>query len=136
MGYNPEKIELVKQYLQMANERLVSAEALLKISNLSDSISRSYYAFLDAATAALVSINIAPRSHSGAITLFGKHFVKTRAVPEKFGRCFNKIEKSRLEADYRHLRKFTNAEAKEALEEAREFVKAIEKILKNTSSNT
>lgn len=112
----------------MAKERLESAEILLKINNFSDSISRSYYAFLDAATAALISKNIAPQSHAGAIALFGKYFVKTKIVPEKYGRWFNKIQKARLEADYRHIKKFTKEEAEEALVEAQEFVKIIEKL--------
>jgi len=39
------------------------------------------------------------------------------------------IERARLEADYEHKRKFTKAEAKEALKEAKEFVEVIEKLL-------
>lgn len=46
------------------------------------------------------------------------------------GRWFNKIEKMRLEADYKHLKKFTQKEAKEAFKEACEFVEVIEKLLK------
>jgi uncharacterized protein (UPF0332 family) len=104
MGYSPDKAILIKEYLKMAEERLESARALADIGNFSDSISRSYYAFLDAASAALISVNIAPQSHAGAIGLFGKHFVKTKEVPDKFGKMFKRIEKSRLEADYKHLK--------------------------------
>jgi len=121
---------LIKEYLRMAEERLESAQALLGIGNFSDSISRTYYAFLDAASAILISINIAPQSHAGAIGLFGKHFVKTKKVPDKFGKMFKRIEKARLEADYKHLKKFTQDEAMDALKEAREFVDVIKKLLK------
>lgn len=134
MGYTPQKDILIGEYLKMANERLESAEMLLKINNFADSISRSYYAFLDAATAALISINIAPKSHAGAITLFGKHFVKTKIIQEKFGKWFNKIEKERLEADYKHIKKFTKKEAEKACREASDFVKAIEKLLRDFKS--
>jgi uncharacterized protein (UPF0332 family) len=129
MEYHPVKKELIDQYIKMAKERLESAEALIRINNFADSISRSYYAFLDAATAALISVNVAPQSHAAAIALFGKHFVKTKIIPEKFGKMFNKIEKSRLEADYKHLKEFSKTEAEEALKEAREFVRLIEKLL-------
>lgn len=130
MGYNPQKDVLIKEYIKMAKERLESAKALIEINNFADSISRSYYAFLDIATAALISIKLAPQSHGGAVTLFGKHFVKTKIIQEKFGRWFNKIEKMRLEADYKHLKKFTQKEAKEAFKEACEFVEVIEKLLR------
>lgn len=131
MEYKPKKKQLITEYLKMANERIESATELLKINNLSDSISRSYYAFLDASTAALISVNIAPQSHAAAIALFGKHFVKTGLVDEKFGRWFNRIDKERLEADYKHIKKFTKDETGEALEAAKEFVRKIKILLKN-----
>ena len=130
MGYKPENKKLLtKDYLKTAQERLRTAEAALQIGSYRDSISRSYYAFLDAATAALITKDLIPQSHTGAIRLFGLHFVKSGIIPLKYGRWFNMIERARLEADYEHKRKFAKAEAKEALKEAKEFVKVIEKLL-------
>lgn len=130
MGYKPEnKKNLVSRYLEVAHERLRTAEAALKIDSYRDSISRSYYAFLDVATACLVTKDLVPQSHAGAIMLFGLHFVKTGIIDSKYGRWLNKIERARLEADYEHTKKFTKKEAEEALNEAKEFVRVIEKLL-------
>lgn len=52
MNYKPKNTKrLIATYLKQAEERLESAKALLDIRNFGDSISRSYYAILDAATA-------------------------------------------------------------------------------------
>ena len=68
MNYKPENAkEIIATYLKQADERLESAKVLLDIKNFNDSISRSYYAILDAATACLIKKDIIPKSHSGAI---------------------------------------------------------------------
>lgn len=123
MNFKPENAcELIERYLSSARKRLESAEALLKIGNLEDSISRSYYAILDAATACLIKKDVVPKSYAGAIKLFSLHFIKTEEVDKKYQRQFAKIEKARIEADYTHLRSFTHEEASQILEEASEFV--------------
>ena|SRR3989338_729562 len=105
MNYQPENAEkLITQYLDKSSERLESAEALIKIENWEDSISRSYYAILDAATACLISKDVVPKSHAGAIKLFSLHFIKSGLVDQKFQRQFARIEKARIEADYIHNR--------------------------------
>jgi hypothetical protein len=130
MGYKQEnKKVLVSKYLEIAHERLRTAEAALKIESYRDSISRSYYAFLDAALACLVTKDLVPQSHAGAITLFGLHFIKTGEIESKYGRWFNKIERARLEADYEHTKSFTIEEAEDALKEAKEFVRVVEELL-------
>ncbi len=130
MGYKPEnRNELIFKHLEIAQERLKTAEAALDISSYRDSISRSYYAFLDAATACLVIKELVPQSHASAIALFGLHFVKTGIIEAKYGRWFNKIERARLSADYEHTKEFTREEAEEALNEAKEFVAVIRKYI-------
>jgi len=47
--------KLIRDYLNSAKERIESAEQLLKIGNFRDSISRAYYAYLDAADALLLT---------------------------------------------------------------------------------
>jgi uncharacterized protein (UPF0332 family) len=112
MGYKPEnKKSLISNYLEIAQERLRTAKAALSIGSYRDSIPRSYYAFLDAATACLITKDLVPQSYASAITLFGLHFVKAGIVELKYGRWFNKIERDRLSADYEHTKEFTREEA-------------------------
>lgn len=119
----------IQKHLEIASERLGSSETLLKTKHYKDSISRSYYAILDAANALLLTKKLKPKSHAGSIHLFGLHFVKTGIVPAKYGEWFSKIEKFRSDADYVAIIDFTKSDAQEALRKAKEFVKMSERLL-------
>lgn len=130
MNYKPKNAErLIQTYLKDARERLESAKVLMDIKNFNDSISRSYYAVLDAATACLIKKDIVPKSHSGAIRLFSLNYIKPDIVDKKYLKFFTKIEKNRLDADYKHEKIFTIDEAQEVFEEAVKFVDMVEKLL-------
>ncbi len=123
MNFKPNNTaELVTRYLKSARERLESADVLLSIGNHEDAISRAYYAILDAASAFLITKDVIPKSHSGAIKLFSLHFIKTGEVDQKYQKQFARIEKARIEADYTHLRTFERDEASAICKEAEEFV--------------
>lgn len=131
MNFRPENSKnLLTIYLKQAEERLESAKALLDIENFGDSISRSYYAILDAAAACLIKKDIVPKSHTGAIRMFSLHYVKPGVVDKKYQKYFARIEKWRLEADYKHHRIFKAQEAEDAYKHAIAFVEEIKKLLK------
>lgn len=113
---------LIAHYLKEARERLETARMALEIGNLADSISRSYYAILDAATACLIKKDIIPKSHEGAIDQFSLHYIKTGLVDKKYIRYFKKIKKARIDADYHRRWEFTKEETEEVYQMAREFV--------------
>ncbi len=117
-----------KDYLTSAKKRLKEAELLMNAESFDASISRSYYAILDAANAALVTNNLFPKSHTGVIDLFSLHFIKTGLIDTKYIRWFKQIKKDREDADYKHEKKFTRQDADETYTEAVEFVKMIEEI--------
>lgn len=121
--------EVARDFLDSAKRRLHSTTVLIEAGEYRDSVSRAYYAFLDAADGALAARRITPKSHAGTISLFGLHFIKAGLVDEKYSAWFKKIYKDRLEADYNRGRVFTEEEAREALEQATEFVETIEKLL-------
>lgn len=78
------------------------------------------------ASGASVKEDIA-RTHSGLISAFSLHLVKTGNIPVEFGRMLNKVEELRLIADY----KGDPLEAEQAVwavEQARSFVKTIQEI--------
>ncbi|MDI6792833.1 MAG: HEPN domain-containing protein [bacterium] len=117
-----------KDYLKSARQKLRSAKVLLDTGNYGDSISRSYYAFLDAATTGLITKDLLPKSHTGAIDLFSLHFIKTNLVETKYIKWFKRIKKDREDADYKHKREFTKEDAEETYYEAEEFVRMIEEL--------
>lgn len=116
-------------YLSSAKERIETAGILFKEGKLRDAISKSYYAFLEAARAALLTRGKTAKTHSGTLTLFEMEFGKTKLIPSQFIKFYHKILKARMEADYKLLQKFSEEEAKEAIKMAEEFVSFIEKNL-------
>jgi len=53
-----------------------------------------------ATEALLLTKNIAPKSHSGLIALFGEHFIKNYVFPKEMGRQLNRAFDKRLIGDY------------------------------------
>ena len=130
MTFEPDnRRQLVQRYLASAEERLRAAEVLLTSAQWADTISRAYYAMLDAASACLVQKDVVPKSHEGTLTLFGLHFVKTGLVDARFSEWLRKVRKARLEADYRHVHVFTEAEAREACDAARQLVSETHRVV-------
>lgn len=79
------KEDIISEMISKAEERLKSAEMLLKAKQYADSISRSYYAVLDATRTLLVLNKIFPKNHAGVITQFNLHYIKTGIFPKSFG---------------------------------------------------
>ncbi|MFA6013926.1 MAG: HEPN domain-containing protein [Gallionellaceae bacterium] len=74
--------------------------------HLDGACNRAYYAMFDAARAALLAsgAGVAPeiaKTHSGLISAFRLHLVKTGRVPIELGKTLNKAEELRLIADYK-----------------------------------
>ena len=119
--------KLIKTYLTEARERIGAAKILFKERKLRDSISRSYYAFLEAARAALLTKGKMAKTHAGTLTLFDIEFGKTKLIPAELIKFYRQILKARMDADYELLRKFSEEEVKEAIKMAEEFVSFVEK---------
>ena len=92
--------------LAKAIQAAASAKLLLDAGDADGACNRAYYAMFDAARAALL-VSGAPvpaeiaKTHSGLISAFSLHLVKTGRVPVEFGKTLNKAEELRLIADYK-----------------------------------
>lgn len=88
-----------------AERAMASAKLLRDAGDVDGVCNRAYYAMFDAAKAALLKSvpDIDPaigKTHSGLISAFGLHMVKTGFVPVEFGRAFNRAHDIRQVADY------------------------------------
>ena len=83
-----------------------------------------------AAEALLLTKNLAAKSHSGLISLFGEQFVKTNIFPKEMGRQLNRAYDKRLVGDYGTSVKIEREEAQKLLEIGKDFVEKINKYLK------
>lgn len=119
---------LVRYRMEQAHERLRAAEALLKQALYTDSVTRSYYAMFTASRALLATKGLDSSKHSGVISLFNQHFVKTGVVEKDMGGLIADAKELREKGDY-ELYRVSEEVAKEQLDKAGQFVKAIEKVL-------
>lgn len=120
---------VARGFLESAHGRLRSARTLREIGEYGNAMSLVFYAFLDAADAALAARKIRTKSHAGTISLFGLHFINAGRVDAKYSTWFKRAHKFRLQADYERKRDFSAEDAREAIEQATEFVETIEKLL-------
>jgi len=114
-----------------ASRAAVSARLLLDAGDLNGACNRAYYAMFDAARAALIDSG-APvqsevgRTHSGLISAFSLHLVKTGQVRIEYGKALNKVAEIRLIADYTED-EVTAETARWAVEQALEFIEAVQR---------
>jgi uncharacterized protein (UPF0332 family) len=123
--------ELLRGYLAKADEKLGVAHRLLSQGDFEDSISRSYYAAFYAAQALLLSEGLNSKSHSGLISLFGLHFVKTGKIDKKFGRFLSNLLEDRQQSDYSLFSGLEKSDAESAHTEATSFVQEIRRLLQS-----
>jgi hypothetical protein len=127
--------KVAQGFIESAHGRLRSARAVREIGEYGNAMSLVYYAFLDAADAALAARTIRTKSHAGTISLFGLHFIKPGLVDAKYSRWFRRARKFRLQADYERKRDFTLEQVNEAIDQATEFVGVIESLLPSLLEN-
>lgn len=111
--------------ISRARRYLRSAEILLTDGDYDSSVSRAYYAMFYCAQAALLTKELSFSSHKGVISAFGKHFVKTGVFTKELGKELNRAFEKRQIGDYDYTFVISQAEAKQMLQSADNFVKAI-----------
>lgn len=94
------------EFMAKAIRAASSAKVLLDTGDLEGACDRAYYAMFNAARSALMASGapVQPdigKTHSGLISAFSLHLVKTERVPVEYGRIFNRMEELRLIADYK-----------------------------------
>jgi uncharacterized protein (UPF0332 family) len=90
----------IKNELDRASKAMDAANLLFDNGFLHDAVSRLYYFLLYNIRALLLSKGLEPKSHEGALRVFGLHFVKEGIFEAKDSHIFSKLMKYREEADY------------------------------------
>jgi uncharacterized protein (UPF0332 family) len=113
-----------------ARQAAASAKVLLDTGDADGACNRAYYAMFDAARASLLASGapVEPeiaKTHSGLISAFSLHLVKTGRVPVELGKALNKVEDLRLVADYKGD-PIENEDAEWAVRQAEVFVHAMQ----------
>jgi len=94
------KKENVREEIDHANESMKAADLLFDNGFVRDAVAKLYYSLLYTVRAMLLTKGLEPRSHEGALRLFGQHFVKQGIFEPEDSHVFSKLMKYRQEADY------------------------------------
>lgn len=124
------QIDLANYRISDAKEKIESAKILLHEKHFKDSLSRSYYAMFSAVRALLALKEVDSSKHSGIISLFNQHFIKTNIIDASYGRMLRKAQYSRERSDYGDYVIVTLDEAQNQLHNAEQLIVEIERVLK------
>ncbi len=133
MNIPAETKDLIQYRLNQAGEMLEVGHSLAN-SQISPRsiINRAYYAMFYATLATLATINKGSAKHSGIISLFNIHFVKTGIFPKEFGRSLHRAFDFRQESDYgADIVNINMDVACEILADAEEFVAKVGQYINN-----
>lgn len=69
------------------------------------------------------------RKHSGVISLFNRHFIKTGKLEKRWGVVLKDSRRSREMADYTEIAEFSHEDAEAQLADAEAFIQAVEALI-------
>lgn len=119
-----------ERWIQRAETAMREARTLAEEGLPAGSISRSYYAMLYAARAALVTQGVSPKSHGGILQKFGELFVKPGLLPPDLTASMAAALELREQADYEvDASALDREKAEHSLDAARTFVERVRAFL-------
>ncbi len=116
------------ELLASAREWLSTAEAALRSGFPAGAGAESYYAIFYAARAALSEEGRHAKTHHGTWALFGELFVQTGRFDVEVYRAARSAEERRRDVHYEGVA-ISEAEGREAVEDARRFIDAVDALL-------
>ena len=120
---------LAEYRMERAKEILVEAKDSLEQSHFGLAVNRSYYAMFTSARALLALEEVDSSKHSGVISLFNQHLVKSGLFPAGFSKFLREAKNIREDADYGDFVRITRTDAETQIDRAKEFVAEAERAL-------
>lgn len=121
---------LINYRIQRAYETLQEADYNAVGKYYNTAVNRLYYSVFYAANALLLSKEIVCGTHKGIKNILSLHFIKTGLLDVCHGKSFNQLFINRQSGDYEDFI-FCDLELFNSLRpKAEEFIKAVEKLLK------
>ena len=124
-------MEEIKHHLEKAHGKLNAARVLYENKIYEDCVSRAYYSMFHAAKAVLLLKGIKPKKHRGVIQKFGLEFVNEGYISRVLGKAFSTAREDREYADYDVYVEITKEEAETTINDAEQFLEAIENVVKD-----
>lgn len=124
-----EQREIVEHRLGRARKTLASAKVLLNTQEYIGTVNRLYYACFYAVTALLETRELASSKHSGVLSFFNKHFVRSGFVRGELGKFYKDLFERRHEGDYTDFIEFTHDRVSEMCQTAADFIDEISRLV-------
>lgn len=116
-----------KALVNKAKDSIRAAELLFNDGFYEFAVSRTYYAMFYIAESMLLQLDLSFSKHSAVIANFGKEFVKTGKIPEKFHQYLIEAQNIRNIGDYDVIRRISKEEAEIEIGRAKKFLKLVSK---------
>jgi len=126
---SPQKQEIAL-YIETAKEMLQASRVLLENDFYTSAINRAYYAVFYAANALLLTKEISQGKHSGVISAFRQHFIKTGVIAPEYSQIYGRLMEDRHESDYEIEAAIDKQDAESNLMDAERFVQEVQQWLK------
>lgn len=123
--------EEIDLHLERAEEKLEAAKYLFEGEYYNDASSRAYYSMFHAASALLLTKDIAPYTHRELIKKFGLEFVKKEIIDEWYAKALRNQKDMRELGDYDVTREITEEEAEQLIENAERFLEEIVELIES-----
>ena len=94
------RADVIAEELALGDAALRAAEALAQLALYHDALSRLYFAAFHWTRALLASAGVETKTHQGANSMLGVHFVRTGRVDAEHQRTLSRLETWRGKADY------------------------------------
>jgi uncharacterized protein (UPF0332 family) len=122
--------EEIALYIQNALEMLEASHVLVDNDFYSSAINRAYYAVFYAANALLVTKGLSQGKHSGVISAFRQHFIKTGLIAQEYSKIYGRLMEDRHQSDYELELLVSMEDAILNLHDAERFVAEVRRWLK------
>ena len=121
---------LAQYRISRVKETFEDALSLFQKGSFISAVNRFYYATFYAARALLATKGLDSSKHSGVISLFQKHFVKTGIVNIDISKVFPRIFERRIDTDYEDFVQLTKEEVESIKNQTFLFIQECERVLK------
>lgn len=131
MPINRNVIDLSNYRLNKADESIAAAKILLEAGHYSESANRSYYAIFHSLRALLAYDEFDSQKHSGIISYFNQHYVKTNKFRKECSVILNQAFMIRNKSDYDDFYSVSEKDASDQIAKAEMFINEIKNHISN-----
>ncbi len=124
-----ERKTMVGLQMEKANRFLEQAEMVRELKQWDLAANRYYYACFHAVQALFIHNGLASKRHSGMLSQFGLHFIKTGIMEDKLGGFLTRMEQLREKGDYNCVFSVNEEELCTIIEPAHELIAVITRLI-------